>query len=136
MSFTWQGPVQAKVGDKFTVTLNTQSATEVRNLGVIISYDPALLKVVDAVEGTFPKQGGAASSFTRNFDQGSGQISVEVASTGEQGAKGAGSLTAITFEVVAAGASPIGVASVTPSGASGEAVNFVVPAAHSMTFAP
>jgi general secretion pathway protein D len=136
MSFTWQGPVQAKVGDKFTVTLNTQSATEVRNLGLIVSYDPALLKVVDAVEGTFPKQGGAASSFTRNFDQGSGQISVEVASTGEQGAKGAGSLTAITFEVVAAGASPIGVASVTPSGASGEAVNFVVPAAHSMTFAP
>jgi general secretion pathway protein D len=136
MSFTWQGPVQAKVGDKFTVTLNTQSAAEVRNLGVIVSYDPALLKAVDAVEGTFAKQGGAGANFTREIDLANGQISVGVASAGEQGAKGAGSLAAITFEVVAAGASQIGVASVTPSGAAGEAVNFVVPAAHSMTFAP
>jgi general secretion pathway protein D len=133
MSFTWQGPVQVAVGNKFTVTLNTQAGEPVRNLSLMVSYDPSLLKAVEAVEGTFLKQGGGAATFTRDIDQGSGQISVEAANGGEQGAKGSGSLTAITFEVVAAGQSQITVARVAPSGPSGDPVNFVPPATHNVT---
>lgn len=133
MSFNWQGPVQATVGNRFTVTLNTQSQEAVRNLSMTISYDPSVLKAVDAVEGTFLKQGGAAPTFTRDIDLAGGQIAVETANPGEQGASGAGSVAAITFEVVAAGQSQISVARVAPSGVSGEAVNFVPPATHSVT---
>jgi hypothetical protein len=99
----------------------------------MVSYDPSLLKAVEAVEGTFLKQGGGGATFTRDIDQGSGQISVEAANGGEQGAKGSGSLTAITFEVVAAGQSQITVARVAPSGPSGDPVNFVPPATHNVT---
>jgi general secretion pathway protein D len=136
MSFTWQGPVQATVGNKFTVTLNTQSREAVRNLSLMISYDPSLLKAVDAVEGTFLKQGGAAATFTRDIDQAGGQIAVEATNAGEQGASGAGSLAAITFEVVATGQPQISVARVAPSGISGDAVEFVPPATHNMTLSP
>jgi general secretion pathway protein D len=136
MSFTWQGPVQATVGNKFTVTLNTQSKEAVRNLSLMISYDPAVLKAVDAVEGTFLKQGGAAATFTRDIDQAGGQIAVEAANAGDQGASGSGSLAAITFEVVAAGQSQISVARVAPSGLSGDAVDFTSPAAHNVTLSP
>jgi len=136
MSFTWQGPVQATVGNKFTVTLNTQSGEAVRNLSLMVSYDPSLLKAVDAIEGTFLKQDGAAATFARDIDLASGQIALEAANTGDQGAKGAGSLAAITFEVVAAGQSQISVARVAPSGPSGEAVNFVPPATHNVTLSP
>lgn len=135
MSFTWLGPVQAKVGNKFAVTLNTRSGEAVRNLNLMVSYDPSLLKAADAVEGTFLRQGGAGSSFTREIDQAGGQIAVE-ASSGAQGAKGGGTLTTITFEVVAAGQSEISVARVAPSGPSGEAVNFAPPATHHVTLIP
>jgi general secretion pathway protein D len=136
MSFTWLGPVQANVGNKFSVTLNTRSGEAVRNLSLMVSYDPSLLKAVDAVEGTFLRQGGAGATFTRDIDLASGQIAVEAANAGEQGAKGGGTLTTITFEVVAAGQSEISVARVVPSGPSGEAVNFVPPATHKVTLNP
>jgi general secretion pathway protein D len=136
MSFSWQGPAQAKVGDKFTLMLNAQSAEAVRTLGVIVSFDPAVLKVVDAVEGSFLKAGNAGSNFTRDIDQG-GQITLDAASTGEQGVKGSGSLTAITFEVLAAAPqAQIAVATAAPSGVSGEALAFTPPAPHSMTLNP
>lgn len=136
MSFLWLGPAQAKVGNKFAVTLNTRTGDAVRNLNLMISYDPALLKAVDAVEGTFLRQGGPGSTFNREIDQGSGQIAVDAANGGDKGAIGGGTLTTITFEVLAAGQAQIGVASVAPSGPSGEAVNFVPPAAHNVTLIP
>jgi general secretion pathway protein D len=136
MTFNWTGPAQAKVGDRFTLTLSAQSQEAVGNLGLTLSYDPSQLKAVDAVEGTFGKQEGAGADFTREIDQDGGQITVEVANADAQGSKGAGSVTAITFEVTAAGASQISVAKVMPAGPSGEAVNFAPPAAHSMTLEP
>jgi general secretion pathway protein D len=136
MSFTWLGPVQAKVGNKFAVTLNTRTGDAVRNLNLVVSYDPALLKAVDASEGTFLRQGGGGSNFTRDIDQSGGQITVEAASGGEQGAKGGGTVTTINFEVLAAGQSEISLARVAPSGPGGESVNFVPPAVYNVTLLP
>jgi general secretion pathway protein D len=137
MSFTWQGPAQAKVGDKFTLMLSTQSAEAVRNLGVVVSFDPAVLKAVDAVEGSFLKAGKSGSNFTRDIDQGGGQITVDAADNGDQGFKGSGGVTAITFEVLAAAPqSQIAVVTAAPSSVSGEALAFAPPAPHSMTLNP
>jgi hypothetical protein len=116
------------------VTLNTRTGEAVRNVSLAISYDPSLLKAVDAVEGTFLRQGGG-SNFTREIDQASGQIAVEAA-TGEKGAKGGGTLTTITFEVVESGQSEISVTRMAPSGPAGETVDFVPPASHSVTLNP
>jgi general secretion pathway protein D len=136
MAFNWQGPTQAKVGSKFRLILNTQSRRAVENLGLTLSYDPAALKAVEAVEGSFVRLGGAGATFTQEINQEGGQINVALTSGGVQGTRGAGSLTAITFEVLAAGASQISIAQVTPTGPAGENVEFAEPAVHNMTLQP
>ena len=135
-SFTWQGPAQAKVGDRFSLTLNGNSPEAVRKIGLVVTYNPALLRAVESVEGGFAKQGGSAAAFTRDINQSGGQIAVDVTNGDEQGARGSGSLTTITFEAAAAGPIQIGVASVSVVGVTGEAINFIAPATHNMTLAP
>jgi general secretion pathway protein D len=136
MSFSWQGPAQAKVGDKFSLTLSAQSGDPVRNLGLIVSFDSSVLKAVEAVEGSFLKQGGSGGNFSRDIDQNGGQIMLDGAS-GEQGAKGGGSVVSITFEVTAAAADThISVATVAPAGLTGEPVTFTAPNPHSISLIP
>jgi general secretion pathway protein D len=137
-SFRWQGPAQAKVGDRFTVTLLADAREPVKKVGLQVSYDPAALKAVDAVEGTFLKQQNLPSSFTRDINESGGQITVELAGTGEQGARGSGSVASITFEVVApsSGPSEISVASIAPSGTGGETLSYVQPNPHRVTLNP
>lgn len=137
MSFTWQGPAQAKVGDRFTLTLSTQTAEPVRNFDLLLGFDPTALKAVDAAEGTFLKQQNLPSTFTRDINQPSGQITLELAGTGEQGGKGAGSVAAITFEVLAASErSEIAVIRAAPVGTSGEALSNTPPSPHTVTLNP
>jgi general secretion pathway protein D len=137
MSFSWQGPAQAKAGDRFTLALSTQAIEAVGELDLTISFDPALLKAVDAVEGSFLKQNNAGADFTKEINQEGGQITIRLVRTGEQGAKGAGSVVAVTFEATgSADTAQVSLAQVTPSGVSGEALAFVPPASHSIALSP
>jgi len=137
MSFNWQGPAQAKVGDRFTLTLTTQAPTPVRNFDFLLGYDSVALKAVEVVEGNFLKQQNLPSNFTRDINQGSGQISLELSGTGEAGGKGAGTVAAITFEVLAASArSEISVIRSVSAGASGETLNHAAPSPHNVTLNP
>lgn len=137
MSFSWQGPAQAKVGDRFTLTLATRAAEPVRTLEFLLGFDPAALKAVEVVEGSLLKQQNIPSSFIRDINQSSGQISFELSAVGEQGAKGSGSVAAITFEVISAPVnSEISVIRAAPAGASGDALSHVAPVAHTVTLNP
>lgn len=137
MSFNWQGPAQAKVGDRFTLTLGAQAAEPVRNFDFLLSYDPVALKAVEVAEGSFMKQQNVPSIFTRDINQPSGQITLELAGSGDQGAKGTGSVAAITFEVTAAAPrSEITVVRVNPAGATGEALPHAPPGSHILTLNP
>lgn len=136
MSFNWQGPGQAKVGSRLTLTLNTRSSQAVGNLGLVVSYDPALLKAVEAAEGGFMRQGGANVKFTKDIDQGNGQITLDVESPGEKGVRGNGGLAVLTFEVLSAGEAQLGVERISPSGPAGETVNFVTPSGHTINLSP
>ena len=135
MSFSWQGPAQAKVGERFTLTLYTQAADVFRNLGLQVNFDPLALRAVDAAEGSFLKQQNVPSTFTRDINQPGGQISVELAGTGPDAPRGrrAGSVAAITFEVI--GASPrseITLDRVAPEDASGQTLPIVAPSPHTI----
>lgn len=137
MSFSWQGPAQAKVGDRFTLTLTTRASEPVRNLEFLLGFDPAALKAVEVVEGSFLKQQNLPSSFSRDINQSSGQISFELSATGEQGARGSGSVAAITFEVISAPLNAeISVIRAAPASASGDALSHVAPVAHTVTLNP
>lgn len=126
--FSWNGPNQAKVGDKISLTLNTQSLQEVGNLGFLVGFDPAVLKATDVVEGNFMKQDNLPSNFTKTIDQASGQIMVD---TSGAGASGAGSVATMEFEVAAVSSrSPVTISRINLSGAGGEALPFVPLAPH------
>lgn len=138
LPLSWQGPNQAKVGDKISLTLNTPSSPGVDSLGLLVGFDPAVLKAVDAVEGNLLKQNNLSSNFTRTIDQASGQILVDLSGTaGTGGTKAGGSVVTLVFEVMAvAPQSQITVSRITSSGgAGGEALAFAAPEPHTLAVA-
>jgi general secretion pathway protein D len=137
ISFNLQGPAQAKVGDRFTLTLGAHATDPVRGFDFLLGYDPAALKAVEVLEGTFLKQQNVPSKFHGDINQPSGQVTLELVGSGEQGAKGSGSVAAITFEVTAASArSEISVIRVAPAGLTGELLSHTPPSSHSLTLNP
>ncbi|MBE0625284.1 MAG: hypothetical protein IH606_10775 [Burkholderiales bacterium] len=101
--------------------MSAQAPEPVRNIELMLGFDANSLKAVDAIEGTFLKQKDIPSTFSKDIFESSGQIAIDLAGSGEQGATGAGSVVAVTFEVIAEAArSEISVTRATPSGASGE----------------
>jgi general secretion pathway protein D len=125
---SWQGPSQAKVGDKISLTLNTQSTQGVKSLGFLVGFDPNVLKAVDVIEGSFLKQGNSPSKLAKVIDQTSGQILVDLSSTAATGASGTGSVVAVVFEVTrAASQSQITTSQILPLGSAGETLAFNAP---------
>jgi general secretion pathway protein D len=134
ISFLWQGPAQAKAGDKFTLSLGTQVAEPLGELDLVISFDPAALKAVEATEGSFVKMYNSGGSFNRDISQDGGQITIRLSGTPEKGARGAGSLVSITFEAIGtAESTQVSLAQVIPSSVSGEPLAFVPPPPHSIS---
>ncbi|HEY0666466.1 MAG TPA: secretin N-terminal domain-containing protein [Gallionella sp.] len=127
--FSWQGPNQAKVGDKVSLTLNTQSPQGANSLGFLVGFDPAVLKATEVAEGSLMRQdGGSPSNFTGTIDQASGQILVEMKG---DAAGGEGSVATLVFEVTAATAqSPVTVSRINLAGSAGESLAFTAPAPH------
>ncbi len=99
----WQGPNQAKVGDKINLTLNTPSGEGVNTLGLVVNFDPTVLKAIDIQEGNLLKQ-AMPSKFTKSIDQANGQAVINLAGNGTEGATGSGSVVTITFQVTGAAA--------------------------------
>jgi general secretion pathway protein D len=117
----WQGPNQAKVGDKISLTLNTQSSQSVRSLGFLVNYDPNVLKAVDVIEGSFLRQGDQPTKLAKVIDQQSGKILIDMSTTSPTGASGSGSVVAIVFEVTrAASQSQITTSQILPVGPAGQ----------------
>jgi general secretion pathway protein D len=128
LAFSWAGPSQAKVGDKISLTLNTQAQQGVNSLGFLVGFDPAVLKATDVAEGNFMQQDNQPSNFTKTIDQAGGQILVDLKGAA---AGGEGSVVTLTFEVTAATArSPVVVSRINPSGAKGEPLTFTAPPPH------
>ena len=126
MALSWQGPSQAKVGDKISLTLNTQSPQGVHDMGLLMGYDPSVLRATEVTEGDFLKRGGAQSVFTKTIDQASGQIMVDMSGAGQDGASG--SVTIVTFEVI--GEKPqsqVTLSRITAAGAGGETLAYTAP---------
>lgn len=130
---SWQGPVQATAGEAISVTLNAQSAQAVGGMGLLVSYDPAVLRAVDVTEGSFLRQNNTQTTFTKTIDEASGQIRVDLAGIGPDGVSGSGSVVTLSFEALAADPqSQIAIGRLTPSSPAGEELAATVPAPHSL----
>ncbi|MFZ2161168.1 MAG: secretin N-terminal domain-containing protein [Sideroxyarcus sp.] len=133
--FSWQGPNQAKVGDKISLTLNTRAQQGVNSLGFLVGFDPAVLKASEVVEGDFMQRDNVPSNFSRTIDQASGQILVEVKGAAADG--GEGSVVNLVFEVTAASPqSPVTVSGISLGGSGGEPLAFTAPAPHFVAVTP
>jgi general secretion pathway protein D len=129
--FSWQGPAQAKVGDKISVVLNTQTLIGVKVINLHVEFDPSVLKAVDVVEGNSMKQNNSASSLSKVIDLSAGDVAVELNGSG---AAKAGSILTLIFEVIApAEETTVSISSMGGSMANGETYSPNVPPAYAVT---
>jgi general secretion pathway protein D len=129
MMLSWQGPSQARVGERISMSINAQSSQSFQSLAMAVGFDPGMLRPVEVTEGDIMKQNKLASTFTQSIDPAGGQVLVELAA-GSGAASGAGSVATVVFEVLVANAGTTltlsNLRSAAPSGES-VAVNTVAP---------
>ena len=131
MALSWQGPNQAKVGDKITLSLNTPSSQGVKTLELQFEFDPDALKAIDVTEGDSLKRNNSESNLTKNIDQSSGSVTVDLSGAGSVGNA---SVVSLAFEVIApAQGTSVSINSLTATGLKGEGISLTAPEPHVIT---
>jgi general secretion pathway protein D len=137
VTLSWQGPTQTKTGETVNLTLNIDSPPLLNSMGLLVSFDPAVLKAVDVVEGGFLKQDSMPSTMNKSIDQASGQILLDLSGGTSDGVSGTGSLVTLVFEAIASHPqSQIVVGRLAPSGPDGETMTATLPAPHVISVEP
>jgi general secretion pathway protein D len=137
VTLSWQGPAQVKPGERISLAVNVRSVQAMNRLDFLVSFNPDVFKAVDVMEGGFLQQGNAPSILTKNIDQASGQIQLDVTSTSPDGASGTGTLVTLVFEALAVNPdSQIVVGRLAPSGPGGEALPATAPDPHVIKVMP
>jgi len=132
----WQGPVSAKAGERIALTLNAQTSQKLADFSMIVGFDPAVLKGIEVSEGTLWKQSKAPGKFSQAIDASSGQIAIEFAQGGGEGAGGTGSIATMVFEVLVSGVrTQLSVAKIAASSTNAESISFSEPGAHTLVVA-
>jgi general secretion pathway protein D len=99
MKLSFAGPAEARVGDEIKVTLNASAPDALTAFGMVVRFDPLSLQVVKVEEGTLLRQGGGTTTFTENVNAAAGRVVANIKREGDTGAKGDGTVLAITFKV-------------------------------------
>jgi general secretion pathway protein D len=100
-------------GGPYTVPITINNATRMSTLTLTITYNPAVLRVRTATEGTFMRQGNVTASFAPKIDGSTGRVDLVISRANDQtGASGAGVIAALMFDAVVPGTSTIGISGV------------------------
>ncbi|MBS4095539.1 MAG: type II and III secretion system protein [Sulfuricella sp.] len=136
LELAWQGPSDAKVGDRVVVTLATPSGQGVRMVGCNLHFDPKVLKPFNILEGDLLKRGNTRSSFNKAIEADKGVIKVDLLGDAPS-APGPASIVTVGFEVVGADPqSSISVSQLTLAGAGGTKLNLHGPEPHALSVVP
>lgn len=95
VQLTLDSPAQATIGKPFTVKINL-NASGLQNALLDISFDPAKLKVLSAVEGDLLKKLDGKTQFMQQVQDKSGRINLGVIRQGN--VQGDGTLASVTFQ--------------------------------------
>ncbi len=109
-----QGPGSVKLGDTFVVSMQVDAPLPLRGGPIQIAYAKDKLSLLEAEEGDWLKQGGAATSFTRTIDAGQGSARVGVLRSQATGATGQGTLITLRFKATGAGDAEVRIAGFEP----------------------
>ena len=85
------------------MTLQVRSSEPLRGLPLQLQFETASVKLLDASEGDYFKQGGASTSFSKSGDGKSGLLSLAVLRSASSGATGKGDAYKFRFKATAAG---------------------------------
>jgi general secretion pathway protein D len=98
-------------GDPHTVPISVNNASRISTITLSITYNPALLRVRTATDGTFMRQGGVTAGFTPRIQN--GRVDIAITRAGDQtGASGSGLLAALLFDALAPGSTTISISAV------------------------
>ena len=102
------------VGSFFDVLVDISSVTDLYAFQFDIGFDPAILSAIDVTEGPFLPSGGTTSFSAGFIDNAAGSISFNADSLigAIPGVSGNGALAALSFQALALGTSPLGLANV------------------------
>lgn len=97
----WSGPVAAKAGSRFRLTLKVASAQPLSQLPVQVVYNTEIFELVAARPGRFMAQGNAVVESGQRVDAASGSLFVTQSRAGRGGASGSGELLELEFRALA-----------------------------------
>jgi general secretion pathway protein D len=91
-------------GGPYTVPISITGASQISSVSLTVTYNPAVLRVSAAQEGTFLRAGGVAAVFNQQPDPAGGRLDIAIIRPNDlTGVAGTGLLAALVFEAVAAG---------------------------------
>ncbi len=94
----------------YTVPLSITGASQISSLSLTVTFNPAVLRLRAATEGSFMRTGGVAATFTQQADPVAGRIDIAITRTGDvTGVAGTGLLAALLFDAVGAGGANLSV---------------------------
>jgi general secretion pathway protein D len=116
LHLTWKGPVEAKLGETFSLDLNLLSQHALRAVPLQLSFDTTLFEIVSVTGGEFLNRDGKGS-FNHVIDVASGRVSISTSGS-ETGDQGAARVVTVKLKAKAAGEGGVHVIGLTPVGAT------------------
>jgi len=108
---------------RMNVTMRSSEAVSAMSLG--ISFNPAVLKLKQVLQGNMAAQMGKEAPFLQSIDNASGACTIGISSTDmAKGYKGSGRVAILVFDAIGKGDSPISFSTVSATSPSGNAVIF------------
>ena len=91
-------------GGPYTVPISVTGASQISSVSLTVTYNPAVLRIAAAQEGTFMRAGGVAAVFNQQPDPAGGRLDVAIIRPNDlTGVAGTGLLAALVFDTVAPG---------------------------------
>ena len=91
-------------GGPYNVPISISGASQISNVSVTVTYNPAVLRMRAMAEGSFMRSGGVNATFTQVGDATTGRVDIAIVRPGDMtGVAGTGLLAALLFEPVAPG---------------------------------
>lgn len=88
----------------YNVPITITGASQISNVAVTITYNPAVLRVRAVAEGSFMRAGGVNATFTQSPDAANGRVDIAIVRAGDMtGVAGTGLLAALVFEPITPG---------------------------------
>ena len=106
-------------GGPYTVPIQITGASQISSVSLTVTYNPTVLRLRAATEGSFMRTGGVPATFTQQNDAAAGRIDIAIMRSGDStGVAGTGLLAALLFDAVGPGAANLSVtaAATGPSG--------------------